>query len=519
MDIKDWTHGYVADVNYEYNFFPELAPINIVFNLLNAGLFPPSLENFTYCELGCGHGFTTNILAASYPSGDFWAFDFNPSHAAEAKRLATEAQLNNITILDSSFEDFIEIETPQFDFIVLHGVYSWVSEQNREYIIEILQKKLNIGGAVYLSYNTLPGWSALMPLRELMVQYTRHSNESTLQKVETAIDFAKQLQEVKADYFLENPTIQEEIKDLEKDSKHYVAHEFFNQDSRAFYYSEVAQELKAAKLTFAVSADLDTQFEDIGLSKNQLELLSQINNFTLQETIRDFYFNTRFRRDIFIKGPVKLKSLEKIEILSNLRFILLVDPQAVPFRIELAGRKISLDKMLYSNILAALSKKNKSLRELMQEESLKTTDFSSIFQALKILMVMDCLSACLSQDEDPVQYPSANRLNAAILRRARMGEDTQFLAASVIGNGIQISRSDQLFLLAYSRQVDPVLFIWNLLKIEGEKLIKEGKILNDEESQAEIRMQSDEFNKVRLPLLQKLGMVPRPQVQPLVNST
>ena len=100
---QDWTHGYVADISYDYSFFAELAPINIVFNLLDGGFFPPSLEEFTYCELGCGQGFTTNILAATNPQGEFWGVDFNPTHIAAAKRLAEAARLENIHFFRSQF--------------------------------------------------------------------------------------------------------------------------------------------------------------------------------------------------------------------------------------------------------------------------------------------------------------------------------------------------------------------------------------------------------------------------------
>ena len=506
--MKDWTDGYVADVNYDYSFFSELAPINIVFNLLDQGFYPPSLENFTYCELGCGHGFTTNVLAASYPTGKFWAIDFNPSHAAEAQRLAEEATLDNITILDASFEEFLTLDTPQFDFIVLHGVYSWISRENRLWVVDILKNKLKFGGAVYISYNTLPGWSALMPLRELMVQYTHQSGDSTIQKVNTAIDYAKKLQALKASYFLDNTTVKSELEDIEQDSRNYLAHEFFNRDWHPLYHFEVAQELADAKLTFATSADLDKQFETMHLHEHQANLLTEIDDLTLKETVRDFFFNTRFRRDIFVKGPIQLKSLEQVELLSQITFILLVDPTDVTYRVVLAGRQIALNQTLYSSIISALARQPQSLRSLIQDESLKTIDFSSIFQALKILMVMNCVAVCLSNEIKLTPQHPVRQLNSAILRRARMGDETPVLASSVVGNGVTISRAEQLLLLAHNRKVNPVQFIWNIMKVQGEKLIKEGEVLEDEKSnQAEIKRQADQFEEIRFPIMQRLGLV------------
>ena len=168
LNTDSWTQGYVADISYDYSFFSELAPIEMGFNLLNRGFYSPSLDQFTYCELGCGQGFTTNILAAANPQGEFWGIDFNPTHAADAQRLADAAQLSNIRFLDQSFAEFLHTPTPQFDFITLHGVYSWINDENRQIIVDILRQKLKVGGAVYISYNALPGWAPIKPLRDLM---------------------------------------------------------------------------------------------------------------------------------------------------------------------------------------------------------------------------------------------------------------------------------------------------------------------------------------------------------------
>jgi len=506
--MKTWTQGYVADVSYDYSFFPELAPISIVFNLLDRGFFPPSLDKFTYCELGCGQGFTTNILAATHPQGEFLGIDFNPTHVAEAQRLAEAAQLQNIHFSDRSFEEFLAVDTPEFDFITLHGVYSWIGDRNRQIIVEILRKKLKFGGAVYISYNALPGWSALMPLRDLMVQYTGGSADSTLQKVEKGIAFAQQLQDLRARYFLENPIVKQSLNEMQEDSRNYLAHEYFNDDWRPLYHSEVVRQLADAKLTFATSADIDDQFYNFKLNDNQLNLLADTPNPTLRETIRDFLFNTQFRRDLFVKGPIKLPALEQVELLSNFRFALIVLPEDIEYETELVGRPIKLEETIYKPIVSALADRPQTLRELMQKPALKKLDFASILQALKILIATYSITPVRSEAEESDRRKVTNRINAALLKRARFGADTQILASPMTGGGIDISRSEQLFLLAHTHQLDPVPYIWNLLQVQGEKLIKDDNVLESPEAnQAELRKQAKQFETLRLPLLKKLGLV------------
>ncbi|MBE9124868.1 MULTISPECIES: class I SAM-dependent methyltransferase [unclassified Coleofasciculus] len=506
--MQNWTHGYISDVSYDYSFFPELSPTSIAFNLLDGRCFPPGLEKFTYCELGCGQGFTTNILAATNPQGEFWGMDFNPTHTAEAQRLANAAQLKNIHFSDHSFAEFIEADTPPFDFITLHGVYSWIGDENRRNIVNLLRQKLKVGGAVYISYNTLPGWSALMPLRELMLQSPSKTGDSSLQRVEAGMAFAQQLHAMKARYFLENPTVKADLDAMAGDSRNYLAHEYFNQNWRPLYHSEVVEQLADAKLTFTISGDIDDQFYNFKLTDDQLNVLADIPDITRRETIRDFLFNTRFRRDLFVKGPVKLTALEQVELLSNFRFALIIDPEEMEYEVDLVGRPIKLDEPIYQPIISALAEQPRTLRELMGHTDLKRLEFATILQALKILISTYHVTPALPAEEEDYRRETVIGLNRAILKRARFGADTQILASPVTASGIDISRPEQLFLLAYLRKADLVQFVWSILQVQGEKLIKEDQVLESPEAnQAELKAQAQNFMEQRLPLFQRLGLI------------
>lgn len=506
--MTPWNDGYIADVSYDYSFFAELSPISMALNLLDQNIFPPDLTRFNYCELGCGQGFTTNILAAANPQGQFWGMDFNPTHVAEAQRLATAAQLDNIQFSDQSFAEFLDADTPPFDFITLHGVYAWVGDENRRTIVELLRQKLKFGGAVYISYNAMPGWSAIAPLRELMVQAASNSMDLSVQKVENGLNFAQELLDLKARYFLDNPSSQQELAEMREDSRNYLAHEYFNDDWRPLYHSEVVQQLAAAKLTFGSSADIDDAFYNLRLTDEQLDRLAKIPDRTLRETTRDFFFNTRFRRDIFVKGPVKLAPLEQAELLSQFRFVLLVLPEEIEYEIELVGKPIQLDPAIYQPLIAALSDRPQTLRELMQHPQLKQLGFATLWQALKILISIDCVAPALSAAADADRQTIVERLNAAVLKRSRFGADTPVLASPLTGSGVSIDRSEQLFLLAYLRNADPVQFISQVLQVQGERLTKDGEVLESlEANQAEISRQAERFLTERLPLFERFGLV------------
>ena len=172
--MVEWSDGYVTSIDYTSGFYPGLSPLSQNFSLLLRGIAPVQLaDGFSYCELGCGHGFSTTLLAAANPKGSFWGVDFNPAHVASAERLAAAARVENVTFLEQSFAEVLTASMPRLDFIALHGVWSWISGENRRAIIDFINAKLKPGGVVYISYNALPGWAAHAPLRQLLVERLR----------------------------------------------------------------------------------------------------------------------------------------------------------------------------------------------------------------------------------------------------------------------------------------------------------------------------------------------------------
>ena len=143
--MEDWTSGYVADVGYTYGYYPELNPLWARFALLSAGVVPPRSE--TACELGFGQGVSINIHAAAGPAR-WWGTDFNPAQAGYARELA-EAAGSNATLFDEAFEEFCQrSDLPEMDYIGLHGIWSWISDENRACIVDFVRRKLKVGGVL-----------------------------------------------------------------------------------------------------------------------------------------------------------------------------------------------------------------------------------------------------------------------------------------------------------------------------------------------------------------------------------
>jgi SAM-dependent methyltransferase len=190
--MSDWTAGYVADIGYTFGYYPELNPLRVKLAFLNAGLVPPEMG--AACELGFGQGMSANMHAAS--SVVQWSgTDFNPSQAAFAQELASSCG-SGAQLFDEGFDAFCtRSDLPEFDYIGLHGIWSWISDENRAVIVDFIRRKLKVGGVVYISYNTQPGWAAMVPMRDLLTEHAEvlgSDGAGIVSRIDSALAFVDQ---------------------------------------------------------------------------------------------------------------------------------------------------------------------------------------------------------------------------------------------------------------------------------------------------------------------------------------
>jgi SAM-dependent methyltransferase len=246
--------GYVEDIPYTFGYHPELDPARMQAVLRRAGVEPPEVA--AACELGYGQGMSLAIHAVAGGAA-WWGTDLIPSHAAHVRALVagTDARLE---AADQTFAVFCaRDDLPQFDFIGLHGVWSWVSAANRERILELVARRLRPGGVLYVSYNALPGWAPMLPLREMMVAYAAAlpAELPRADRIEAALHDA-QMRVLRDPLVLEAcPGIEAELRAIRHKGVAYLAHEFFNRDWAPMPPAQVAAAMRSVGLSFAAQAD------------------------------------------------------------------------------------------------------------------------------------------------------------------------------------------------------------------------------------------------------------------------
>lgn len=511
--MNTWTSGYVADVEYTYGYYHEMNPLHARLALLNMGIPCPEIK--TACELGFGQGVSVNFHAAA--TGCAWyGTDFNPAQTSFASELARVSGAE-VSLSDSAFAEYCNDDSiPQLDYICLHGIWSWISDENRKIIVEFAKKKLKVGGVFYISYNTLPGWANFAPMRHLMTQHSSivgSEDAGIVSRIDGAIGFAQALLKTDPMYSKANPQVIERMSHLKNQNRHYLAHEYFNKDWDPMYYANVAERLESAKLAFACSAHFMEQIDSVNLSKEQAELLSTITNPNLSQSVRDFLVNQQFRRDYWVKGKRLLTPLERIEGLQKIRVILAKPREDIKLKIDGLRGEAVLDEKIYNPILDILSDYElHTIKDLQSRLAGTEVNFNHLIQA--ILVLANDGTVIPANDDQAIEqsYPRTRKLNTYLMERARSSSNINFLVSPITATGVPANRIQQLFLLAMEGGVTDlskiVNFAWETLQLQGQALIKEGKTLETpEENIKELSSQAEEFAKKHLPIFKAFKIV------------
>jgi SAM-dependent methyltransferase len=514
--MQAWGDGYVTDVEYSDGFYPAQAPLQMsLAATINALETPNASGAFTYCELGCGRGETALVLAALNPCAEFHAVDFHPAHIAHAVSRAQAAGLKNITFHELSFQNLIGPAAPpmpMFDFITLHGVWTWVGPDVQAAIVAFLLARLKPGGLVYVGYNTLPGWSEVAPVQRLLKDLAADSAGRSPVAIERAINTLSRLLAAKAIPARFGAAIERLEEALSSGALSYLAHEYFNDYWRPVYHADVAKAFADAKLSYAASTDLLNNFYNMALNETQRALLAQIDSPELRETLKDYCGDERFRRDVYVRGARRMSAARREERLSSLRLVLLRPP---PELIQIARPDGSLwrtDPAAYGVILEALREGPRRVADLLAHPGVPADCGVTAVELVGVLVGTSI--ATLHLDVDPRASAAAERLNGLIESEPAVALTRgATIAVPAIGLGLPISSIQYALYRTLKAGVVPdpeVLsraFVRRCHEGGGHPVI-DGKVIEDETEALSVVMQTyEQMIERAAPVWRMSGMV------------
>jgi SAM-dependent methyltransferase len=213
-----------------------------------AGLRPAPIDRCRVLEIGCAEGGNLLPMAAGLPGSEFVGIDPTGSAIERGQRLANELGLRNATLAAKGVED-LDDGVGRFDYIITHGVYSWVAPEVQERILDVTRRLLQPDGLAFVSYNTYPGWHVRGMIREMMI-YQARNEASPSGRVARAREFLARLSAAfaPAEKIGPAPTELEAIgvlfrhehEFLSKFPDGYVYHDHLERINLPIYFSEFA---------------------------------------------------------------------------------------------------------------------------------------------------------------------------------------------------------------------------------------------------------------------------------------
>lgn len=512
-----WNDGYIFDVAYTSGFYREISPGWIAAAAMLLGHRPPDLTRpFRYAELGCGHGLSLNVFAASNPNGEFHGFDFNPSHVESGRRLAARAGLANAHFHEMSFGDLAEAPEgrfPQFDFIVAHGIWSWVSPAVRQQMAASIRRHLAPGGFVYVSYNNLAGWASLLPVQKFMLEWARVNSGSSTERTQGAINFVKEMAKAEAAFFPANPAVAARLDATANMDPRYLAHEYLNANWDPTTFTQVADVLGEAKVGYVGSATLIENIDAVAVPPNALKLMQGTTDQRLREMMRDFGANRSFRRDLYRRGTDQPPSGEQREMLDGIHIVGTGREKEQNIQIPTGIGQLGLRHDIYGPILERLAQGPMTLLELRQTKALAPQPLSETLQAVAFLMTGGLAHPTIGPAADPAAVATARALNGAIAAANASGAAHVVLASPLTGSGIAADFAETLILpeiMAGRGNPEALVdYIIGRLSYTGRSVVKDGKPVTDQAAaRTEMAATVNRLLAEREGLWKRLGLLP-----------
>lgn len=447
-----WSCGYVTDLQYTFGYYAELNPLRVKLAFLSVGLVSPEMG--TACELGYGHGLSVSFHAAATVT-TWTGTDFNPTHAKFASDLVNVSGCDS-NLYDQPISEFVlRSDLPDFDYICLHGVWSWISDENRAHVVDFVRRKLKPGGVLYVSYNTQPGFAGMVPIRDLLIDYgdaVTGKEEGTGERVSTALQFVERLMLASPDFCASNPRIVQRVNSLKGLSRNYLAHEYFNRDWLPMSFGAMSKWLAPASLDFACSANSLDVVRRLRLNGQQVSLLKGLADESVRQTAYDFMVNQSFRKDYWVKGARRLNSLEQVDSLLSVRVVLTVPGGQVFERLATLQAEHFLNESAFRPVVSLLSDyRPRSLGELANIAGASGMEFAELVNFTLILTGVGMMAPVQDSHLIAKSKIHTDRLNAHIMSKARISADIGYLVSPVTGGGFQINQFQQLLLLAISQ--------------------------------------------------------------------
>lgn len=344
-NTNDVQQTIYSELGYKSMPFPYTTPATLEAYAALVGVSAPNPKTARVLELGATYG--GNIISQALFNSDatFVGIELSQEQVEKGNEVIANAGLTNVSLIQSDIAS-IGSEIGTFDYIIAHGVYSWVDDSVKDALLRLIDEHLAEDGIAYISYNTSPGWHTMEEVRQLMMFSNRDKAQFNHKE---KVLHGKTIGSIVGSQILKYDNLKERnskflgaLRSVMQKDEYYVGHDHLEPNNDPVYFYQFNDHLGAHNLAYLCDADLTLSMvrsfdADIADTLDKLAL----NDHVAQEQYLDFILDTTFRKSIICKAkhaesvtydmgnPELVNSVPMRTIINNFTYTILFNEEAL----------------------------------------------------------------------------------------------------------------------------------------------------------------------------------------------
>ena len=305
-NTNDVQQTIYSELGYKSMPFPYTTPATLEAYAALVGVSAPNPKTARVLELGATYGGNIISQALFNPDATFVGIELSQEQVEKGNEVIANAGLTNVSLIQSDIAS-IGSEIGTFDYIIAHGVYSWVDDGVKDALLRLIDEHLAEDGIAYISYNTYPGWHTMDEVRQLMMFSNRDKAQFNHKE---KVLHGKTIGSIVGSQILKYDNLKERnskflgaLRSVMQKDEYYVGHDHLEPNNDPVYFYQFNDHLEAHNLAYLCDADLTLSMvrsfdADIADTLDKLAL----NDHVAQEQYLDFMLDTTFRKSIICKA-------------------------------------------------------------------------------------------------------------------------------------------------------------------------------------------------------------------------
>lgn len=305
-NTNDVQQTIYSELGYKSMPFPYTTPATLEAYAALVGISAPNPKTARVLELGATYGGNIISQALFNPDATFVGIELSQEQVEKGNEVIANAGLTNVSLIQSDIAS-IGSEIGTFDYIIAHGVYSWVDDGVKEALLRLINEHLAEDGIAYVSYNTYPGWHTMEEVRQLMMFSNRDKTQFNHKE---KVLHGKTIGSIVGSQILKYDNLKERnskflgaLRSVMQKDEYYVGHDHLEPNNDPVYFYQFNDHLAAHNLAYLCDADLTLSMVrsfDADIA-DTLDKLAP-NDHVAQEQYLDFMLDTTFRKSIICKA-------------------------------------------------------------------------------------------------------------------------------------------------------------------------------------------------------------------------